>query len=214
MTASRTPPPFPGFLLAVGGQCRKVGKSTLVADIIRTFPDRHWTAVKITPYAESGCPVNGPACNCSPQDHPYALHEETSRSGNSDTSRFLAAGAHRALWIETKQHRLQNALPALAAQLANADQAIVESDALMRFWKPSLFVIVLDPSNLDFKDSARENLELADAFVFRSPWEDSDPRSQSLPAIAKPRFLQPVGSPLPPELGQFLSGIISRLPAS
>lgn len=214
MTASRTPPPFPGFLLAVGGQCRKVGKSTLVADIMRAFPDRHWTAVKITPYAESGCPVNGPSCNCSARDHPYAIHEETSRSGNSDSSRFLAAGAHRALWIETKQHRLQNVLPALAAQLANADQAIVESDALMRFWKPSLFVMVLDPSNPDFKDSARENLELADAFVFRSPSEDSDPRFQSLPAMAKPRFLQPIGSPLPPELGQFLSGIILRLPAS
>jgi hypothetical protein len=214
MTASRTPPPFPGFLLAVGGQCRKVGKSTLVADIIRAFPDRHWTAVKITPYTESGCPVNGPACSCSPQDHPYAIHEETSLSGNSDSSRFLASGAHRALWIETKQHRLQNALPALAAELPDVGHAVIESDALMRFWKPSLFVMVLDPSNPEFKDSARENLELADAFVFRSPSEDSDPRFQSFPAMAKPRFLQPIGSPLPPELGQFLSGIISRLPAS
>jgi hypothetical protein len=214
MTASRTPPPFPGFLLAVGGQCRKVGKSTLVADIIRAFPDRQWTAVKITPYAESGCPVNGASCNCAPQDHSYAIHEETSLSGNSDSSRFLASGAHRALWIETKQHRLQNALPALAAELAHAGHAVIESDALMRFWKPSLFVMVLDPSNPDLKDSARENLELADAFVFRSPLEDSDPRFQSLPAMAKPRFLQPIGSPLPPELRQFLSGIISRLPAS
>jgi len=97
MTASRTPPPFRGFLLAVGGQCRKAGKSTLVADIIQAFPNRHWIAVKITPYAESGCPVNGPACNCSPQDHAYAIREETSRSGNSDSSSFLAAGAHRAL---------------------------------------------------------------------------------------------------------------------
>jgi hypothetical protein len=214
MTASRTPPPFRGFLLAVGGQCRKVGKSTLVADIIQAFPNRHWTAVKITPYAESGCPVNGPSCNCSPQDHPYAIHEETSHSGSSDSSRFLASGARRALWVETKERQLQNALPALAAELANADHAAIESDALMRFWKPSLFVMVLDPSNPDFKDSARENLDLADAFVFRSPFDHSDPRFQSLAAMAKPRFFQPIGSPLPPELGQFLSGTISRLPAS
>jgi hypothetical protein len=214
MTASRIPPPFRGFLLAVGGQCRKVGKSALVAGIIQAFPDRHWTAVKITPYAESGCPVNGPDCNCSPQDHPYAIHEETSRSGNSDSSRFLASGAHRALWVETKERRIQDAFPALAADLADAGHTVIESDALMRFWKPSLFVMVLDPSNPDFKDSARENLELADAFVFRSPFEDSDPRFQSLPAMAKPRFFQPIGSPLPPELGQFLSGTISQLPAS
>ena len=216
MTASRNPAPFRGFLLAVGGQCRKVGKSALVVDIVQAFPNRHWTAVKITPYAESGCPVNGPSCNCSPHNHPYAIHEETSRSGNSDSSRFLAAGAHRALWVETKEQRIQDALPPLAAELANADHAVIESDALMRFWKPSpsLFVMVLDPSNPDLKDSARENLELADAFVFRSPFDDSDPRFQSLAAMAKPRFFQPIGSPLSPELGQFLSGIISRLPAS
>ena len=158
--------------------------------------------------------MNGPACNCSPRDHAYAIREETSRSGNSDSSRFLVAGAHRALWVETKEQRIQELLPALAAELANAGHAVIESDSLMRFWKPSLFVMVLDPSNPDFKHSARENLELADAFVFRSPLEDSGPRSQFGAAMSKTRFLQPIGSPMPPELEQFLSGIISRLPAS
>lgn len=214
MTASRTPPPFHGFLLAVGGQCRKVGKSALVADIIQAFPNQRWTAVKITPYAESGCPVNGPSCNCSPHDHPYAIREETSHSGNSDSSRFLASGARRALWVETKENCLQSALPALAAELATAGHAVIESDALMRFWKPSRFVMVLDPSNPDFKQSARENLELADAFVFRSPLDDSDAQLQSLAPTSKPRFFQPIASPLPPELRQFLSGTISALPAS
>ena len=214
MTASRTPPPFRGFLLLVGGQCRKLGKSKLVADIVKAFPNRHWTAIKITPYAESGCPVNGLSCNCSPQEHPYAIREETSRDGGSDSSRFLAAGAQRALWLETKEQRLRNALPALVAELANAGHSVIESDALMRFWKPSLFVMVLDPSNPDFKDSARENLDLADAFVFRSPLYRSDARFRSLTASPKPRFFQPIASPLPPDLGHFLSGTISRLPAS
>lgn len=216
MTASRPPAPFPGFLLAVGGQCRKVGKSTLVADIIRAFPDWHWTAVKITPYAESGCPIKGSSCNCPPEEHSYAIREETCRLGNSDTSRFLAAGAHRSLWVETKEHGLKDALPALAAELANAESeyAVIESDALMRLWTPSLFVMVLDPSNPDFKDSARENLLRADAFVFRSPFDDSDQRFRSLAAAPKPRFFQPIGSPLPPDLAHFLSGTVSRPPAS
>ena len=214
MTTGCTPPPFRGFLLSVGGQCRKVGKSALVADIIQAFPDRSWTAVKITPYAESGCPVNGPSCNCSPQDHPYAIREESSRSGDSDTSRFLASGAHRALWVETKEQRIQDPLPALAAELASADHVVIESDALIRFWAPSLFLMVLDPSNPDFKGSARDNLPLADAFVFRSPFEDSDPRFRALAATPKPRFLQPLGSPLPLDLGHFLSGTISHFPAS
>ncbi len=93
MTASRPPAPFPGFLLAVGGQCRKVGKSTLVADIIRAFPDWHWTAVKITPYAESGCPIKGSSCNCPPEEHSYAIREETCRLGNSDS--FALPGCWR-----------------------------------------------------------------------------------------------------------------------
>jgi hypothetical protein len=210
MTANRTPAAFRGFLLEVGGQCRKVGKSTLIADIIRSFSNRDWTAVKITPYAETGCPVKGASCNCSPRQHSYAIREESSRSGNSDSSRFLAAGAHRALWIETKENRLQDALPALSTELAKARHAIIESDAVMKFWKPSLFIMVLDPTNPDFKISARENLQLADAFVFRSPFHDSDARVRSLPATPKPKpsFLQPIGSPLPPDLKQFLSGII------
>jgi hypothetical protein len=216
MTAIRPPAPFRGFLLAIGGQCRKVGKSMLVADIIHAFPDRHWIAVKITPYAESGCPVKGPSCNCPPEEHSYAIHDETSITGNSDSSRFLAAGAHRSLWVETKENALKDALPALAAELASSgsEYAVIESDALMRFWKPSLSIVVLDPSNPDFKDSARENLPRADAFVFRSPFDDSDPRFRSLAAAQKPRFFQPIGSPLPPDLGHFLSGTISGLPAS
>jgi hypothetical protein len=214
MTASRAPAPSPGFLLAVGGQCRKVGKSTLVADIIQAFPDRHWTAVKITPHAESGCPVNGPSCDCSPQEHSYAIRKETNRTGNSDSSRFLVAGARRALWIETKENRLQAALPALAAQLAQARHTVIESDAIVKFWQPSLYVMVLDPLNPDFKSSARENFHLVDAFVFRSPFEESDARFQAVLAMAKPRFFQPIGSPLPSELRQFLSASFRNNPAS
>jgi hypothetical protein len=216
MTASRPPAPFRGFLLAIGGQCRKVGKSMLVADIIHAFPDRHWIAVKISPYAASGCPVKGASCNCPPEEHSYAIHDETSRAGNSDSSRFLAAGAHRSLWLETKENALKDALAALAGELASSGSAyaVIESDALMRFWKPSLSIVVLDPSNPDFKASARENLTRADAFVFRSPFNDSDPRFRSFAAAPKPRFFQPIGSPLPPDLGHFLSGTISHLPAS
>jgi hypothetical protein len=208
MTASRTPPPFHGLLLAVGGQCRKVGKSAFVVDVIKAFLERHWTAAKITPYAQSGCPVKGQSCNCSPEEHLYAIRDETDRTDTSDSSRFLSAGARRALWIETKENRLRDALPALASELANASHAIIESDALVKFWTPSLFVMVLDPSNPDLKGSARENLQLADAFVCRSPFDDSDARFRALSTVAKPRFFQPIGSPMPPELEQFLSGII------
>jgi hypothetical protein len=209
MTAARTQPPFPGFLLVAGGQTRKVGKSSLVVDIIDAFPNRNWTAVKITPYAESGCPVNGASCGCAPEAHPFAIREEFSRTAATDSSRFLAAGAHRSLWVQTKDRRLQDALPALAAEIGSATHIIIESDALVRFWKPSVFVMVLDPTNTDFKSSARENMDEADAFVFRSPYAQFGAVADSPRFNKAEKFLQEIGSPLPEGLKHFLSGSLS-----
>ena len=213
MTASPIPPPFPGFLLVVGGQCRKVGKSALVVDTISTFPKRNWTAVKITPYTESGCPINGRDCGCAAEQHAFAIREEHDRSGMTDTSRFIASGAQKALWVETKEGRLPEALSSLAEHLRNAEAVIVESDAIVRYWKPALFLMVLDPANTDFKRSARENLSGADAFVLRSPLDSRGgvPLASETPEIwaQKPRFIQEIGAPLPPELRHFLAGSIS-----
>jgi len=209
MTSSaRIPPPFAGFLLAVGGQCRKVGKTALVEDVIKAFPNRNWTAVKITPYSEEGCPLNGPSCPCPPEEHIFAIRDESGPSGANDTSRFLAAGAQRAYWVHTKENRLKDALPSLSEKLAGTGHLIVESDSLPRIWKPSLFLMVLDPSVPDFKISARENLPLADAFVFRSPMGPDCDVLGAAAAQGKPQFLQPLGSSPPAALQQFLSGSI------
>ena len=214
MTTSPIPPPFPGFLLVVGGQCRKVGKSALVVDTISAFPERNWTAVKITPYAESGCPINGRDCGCAAEQHAFAIREEHNPSGMTDTSRFIASGAQRALWLETKEGRLPEALSSLTEHLKSAEAVIVESDAIVRYWQPGLFLMVLDPANPDFKRSARENLSAADAFVLRSPLDSRDgaPLASETPEIwpPKPRYIQEIGAPLPPGLSQFLAGSISQ----
>ena len=222
-----TSAPFRGFYLAVGGQARKVGKSTLVVDILKAFPDRNWIAVKITPYTQSGCPLNGPSCKCASHEHSYAIHNETQYERDTDSSRFLTAGASRAFWVQTKENQLLAALPALTEQLSHSRaqsqspgpvHAIIESDALVKFWRPSLFLMVLDPANPDFKSSARENLVRADAFVLRSPQGVPD-QSIRRPApnrpadaielpVGKPTFIHPLGSALPHDLRHFLSGTI------
>jgi len=235
MIETPTSAPLHRFYLAVGGQARKVGKTALVVDIVNAFPDRNWTAVKITSYTESGCPLNGPSCDCAADQHLYAIHNETQHEGKTDSSRFLAAGASRALWLQTKEGRLEAALPALAEELktthtnpgARAPHLIIESDALVRFWNPSLFLMVLDPANPDFKSSALENLARADAFVLRSPqgafirfspYDSPDQSAKALlnplPAPIKlpgntPRFLHPISAPMPQNLRHFLAGSIS-----
>jgi hypothetical protein len=205
MTARRKKAPFAGGLIVVGGQCRKVGKTALVVDLIRAFPDARWAAVKITPYTEVGCPVHGWTCKCAPKRHTFAIREEKNHSGESDTSRFLVAGAERAFWVQTKEGRIADALGPLAAKLSKAGNVIVESDAIIKFWRPHVYLMVLDTRRDDFKPSARVGLMAADAFVWRSPAPRGKGKEKRTAAGAKrATFLQPLGRSLPGKLRSFL----------
>src|SRR5207344_634365 len=88
-------------------------------------------------------------------DHSWAISEETDRSGETDSSRFLAAGAVRAWWVRTEQGRLAEAMPAIRKKLAGSRNAILESNSILKFLRPDLYLTVLDPATADFKKSPR-----------------------------------------------------------
>jgi len=194
--------PLSGRLIVVGGQCRKVGKTALIVDIIHATPDLHWTAVKITPHAESHCPVNGPDCRCGPTEHAFSILKEVDHSGRTGTSRYLLAGAQTSLWVQTKDDRVEDVLGPLAETLKQSENVIVESDALVKFWRPELFLMVLDSRMANFKSSAREVLPLVNAFVLRSPYPEALDASTS--GERRPSFLQPIGQALPLELQELI----------
>lgn len=189
-------------VLVVGGQSRNVGKTALVVDLIRAFPEADWTAVKITQYGHGVCAMNGEACACAPSEHAVALETERDSLGRSDTSRMLAAGARRVLWLRTKQGRLAEGLPQLRREL-DGDGAegernlIVESNSLMGFLRPRLYLVVLDPAVEDFKGSARRFLDRADAFVFRRSANGGQPARGF---GGRPAYVQSIGERLPAEL--------------
>ena len=87
------------------------------------------------------------------------------RSGDSDSSRFLAAGAARAWWVRTEQGRLAEAMPTIRRKLAGCENAILESNSILKFLRPDLYLTVLDPATADFKKSAQEFLDRADAVI-------------------------------------------------
>lgn len=152
-------------ILVIGGHSRSVGKTSVVAGLIFALREFDWTAVKITQYGHGVCSANGAPCDCAIADHTWAISEEQDRSGKSDTSRFLLAGAARALWVRTEQGRLAEAMPALRQKLENAPNVIIESNSVLKFVRPTLYLSVLDPSTEDFKTSAREFLDRADAVI-------------------------------------------------
>jgi hypothetical protein len=142
-----------------------VGKTSVVAGLIAVLPEFEWTAVKITQYGHGICSANGEPCDCATVDRCWAILEEQDRSGESDTSRFLLAGAHRALWVRTEQGRLAEAMPALRSRIAEARNVILESNSVLKFLEPDLYLTVLDPATADFKASAREFLDRANAVI-------------------------------------------------
>ena len=155
-------------IIVIGGHTRSVGKTSVVAGIIAALPDLHWTALKITQYGHGICSANGEACDCVTADHSLAVSEEKDRSGESDTSRFLLAGAEHSWWVRTQQGELAEAMPRIRKILASSQNVIIESNSILRFLKPDLYLTVLDPQTEDFKASAQTFLDRADAVLLHS----------------------------------------------
>lgn len=201
-------------VIVVGGHTRSIGKTQLVCDVISAFPRTNWIAGKITQYGHGVCAQNGENCDCAPDEHVCAIEWETRANTGTDSSRFLAAGARRSFWLRTKQGFLAEGLPLLREVLLQAREAeslesppvIVESNSLLQFLKPSLYLAVVDPAKDDFKDSARAALDRADALVLRGTSDilrEAGPSWIKLPAQVlkeKPSVMQREGEPLPEPL--------------
>ncbi|MDE1162533.1 MAG: hypothetical protein PW792_11395 [Acidobacteriaceae bacterium] len=152
-------------LVVVGGHTRNIGKTGVMAGVIAAFPERAWTAIKITQYGHGVCSANGEPCDCATDDHTIAISEERSTTSNKDTARYLTAGAKRSMWVRTRQGQLAEAMPRVRMLIGEADDAIVESNSVLRFVKPDLALFVVDGRVDDFKESALRYLDRIDAFV-------------------------------------------------
>jgi len=178
-------------IVVIGGHSRNVGKTSVVAGLIAALPEFGWTAMKITQFGHGVCSVTSEPCDCAlnETEHAWSVDEEESAAGDTDTSRFKAAGAQRVYWVRTKQGQLALAMPRVREILAEARNVIIESNSVMKFVRPELYVPVLDFATEDFKDSAREFLDRADAVILHE--SNADPRwtNISLRLIAgKPVF--------------------------
>ena len=198
-------------IIVIGGHSRSVGKTSVVAGLISALREFDWTAVKITQYGHGICSANGEPCDCATGDHSWAILEERDRSGESDTSRFLVAGAARALWVRTEQGRLAEAMPALRQRLADAGNVIMESNSVLKFLRPDLYLTVLDPSTPDFKNSAREFLDRASAVILHEAPASSAWKAVSLKSVAdRPIFHVTPPNYVTPEIAHFVRSALTQ----
>ena len=198
--------------IIIGGHTRSVGKTSVVAGLIAALPAFHWTALKITQYGHGVCSANGVACDCATADHSWAVSEEEDRSGDSDTSRFLLAGADHSWWVRTEQGRLAEAMPRVRKILEAAQHVIIESNSILGFLKPDLYLTVLDRQTADFKTSAQTFLDRADAVLLHSANNSTNPAWERVSwklVIDRPTFAIQPPNYVTPEIAEFVRARLS-----
>jgi hypothetical protein len=136
-------------IIVVGGSGRGVGKTALVCGLIAALPEFAWTAVKITSHAHG---------------KPESIWEETEPAGQgTDTARYLAAGARRALLVRAPEEtfpfrRIQDALKL-------EPHVIFESNRIVNHLKPDVCLGVLGGRGVGAKGSFAAFLGRTDALV-------------------------------------------------
>ena len=120
-------------ILVVGGSNRGVGKTAFICGLIAALPQFRWTAVKITAHSHG---------------FPQPIWEETTPGQESDTARYLAAGAQRA-FLATPSLRNPSPVPdypsllaELRSNLGPGANLLFESNRILRHLKPDLCLLV------------------------------------------------------------------------
>lgn len=110
-------------VIVVGGAARGSGKTALTCGLIRALPEIAWTAVKVTSHSHGV---------------PAPIWEETVAGQNSDTARYLAAGAKRALLVTVEDGELDAVVRRILKECGSSAGVIFESNRVLRCVTPDL----------------------------------------------------------------------------
>jgi hypothetical protein len=185
-------------IVVVGGSTKDIGKTALVCAVIAALPEFAWTAVKIT-----GHEYDPPKFEASRSEFKKTIWEETSAGSATDTARYLAAGARRALLVT----RFGEEIPAedIWRPVGEDRNIIFESNRILDVVKADVCLALTGGVPTEMKPSFMRMLRGTDALV-----SVGDMSISGLPT-GVPRFrLQSLGR-LSPELVEWLR---RRLPAS
>ena len=118
-------------IVVVGGSGKDVGKTGLLCAVIAALPDFAWTAVKITGHA-----YESPGHDRPGHFSRTIIREETRAGQGTDTARYLAAGAKRALLVNRSADDVP--IQEIRAALGDDRNVIFESNRIVRYLKPDL----------------------------------------------------------------------------
>jgi molybdopterin-guanine dinucleotide biosynthesis protein len=157
--------------VAVAGVSSEAGKTTLLCQLLRRFPE--WEAIKMTRGHYRSCGKEPHACCVS-----HLLGDEPLiRSGfqqtyasDKDTGRYWEAGASNVHWVIATDDQVERGI-GLALERTKAPGVLIEGNSFLRFIDVDFAVLVLSndsaKTNLKIKASTRWALQKASAlYVF------------------------------------------------
>lgn len=140
--------------VVVGGGSKDIGKTALMCAVIEALPEFQWTAVKITGH-DYGPPGSGPADG--------TIWEETQAGEETDTGRYLLAGARRALLVT--RIGAQPPIEEIRKALGHDRNVIFESNRIVDAIRPDLCLALIGGQSTEIKASFTRLLSIADAVV-------------------------------------------------
>jgi hypothetical protein len=159
-------------IIVVGGSNRGVGKTALVCGLIAALPEYRWNAVKITSHEHkqpvSPGRTNSGEGSTADVSHPLrttlfrhlfekrieetarvpepqagsSIWEDTVRGEGTDTSRYLSAGAARALLLTVAEGDLSGPLNQLWPRFGRGTNLIFESNSVVHHVRPDVCLLI------------------------------------------------------------------------
>lgn len=118
-------------IIVVGGSSKGVGKTPLICGLIAALSEYPWTVVKISNHEHGKF---------------EPIWEETTPGQGTDTARYLAAGAHRAVLVTAGEDdlplRLSDLQAKLGVRLDAGAHVIFESNRILQHLEPDLCLAV------------------------------------------------------------------------
>ena len=137
-------------IVVVGGGGPGVGKTALICGLIRALPELQWTAIKITSQL---------------RDKPSPVWQETVASQETDTGRYLDAGARRSLLVTAGDAELSAVVEQVLKEHSSEQAIIFESNRVLCHLRPDLCLAAATTPHGNYEPSFELVERQMDAFV-------------------------------------------------
>ncbi|MHC4097464.1 MAG: NTP transferase domain-containing protein [Planctomycetota bacterium] len=153
-------------MLMVGAAGRGVGKTTFTCSLIERFGSQcDVVGIKISVVDSVNKGHHPDVTGSGGGDSllaSYCISEEKDNSAGKDTSRMLASGAKRVLWLQVMNTHLEEGIRALLETLGDETVSICESNRARRIVEPGVFIMMSKCKQAGWKPSAQEVAPYAD----------------------------------------------------